>query len=63
MSPAAPALPRRKLPIGLQNLREIRPVRAHRHGGAGGRGEPIHLTGVEFGKTDRNIVGFEVETR
>ncbi|MEY8879239.1 MAG: ATP-binding protein [Leptothrix sp. (in: b-proteobacteria)] len=26
------------------------------------RGEPIHLIGVEFSKTDRNIVGFEVET-
>ncbi|WP_442777290.1 AAA family ATPase, partial [Sphaerotilus montanus] len=24
MSPAAPALPRKKLPIGIQNLREIR---------------------------------------
>ena len=26
------------------------------------RGEPIHLIGVEFSRTDRNIVGFEVET-
>jgi Predicted AAA-ATPase/PD-(D/E)XK nuclease superfamily len=26
------------------------------------RGEPIHLVGVEFSKSDRNIVGFEVET-
>ena len=26
------------------------------------RGEPIHLIGVEFSKTSRNIVGFEVET-
>ncbi len=25
------------------------------------RGEPIHLIGVAFGKTSRNIVGFEVE--
>lgn len=25
------------------------------------RGETIHLIGVEFSKTDRNIVGFEVE--
>jgi hypothetical protein len=25
------------------------------------RGEPIYLIGVEFSKTDRNIVGFEVE--
>jgi hypothetical protein len=25
------------------------------------RGEPIYLMGVEFSKTDRNIVGFEVE--
>jgi hypothetical protein len=25
------------------------------------RGEPIHLVGVEFSKTSRNIVGFEVE--
>ena len=27
-----------------------------------GRGEPIHLIGVEFSRVDRNIVGFEVET-
>jgi hypothetical protein len=26
------------------------------------RGEPVHLIGVEFSRTDRNIVGFEVET-
>ena len=26
------------------------------------RGEPIHLVGVEFSKTSRNVVGFEVET-
>mgnify|MGYP000193272926 CR=1 FL=1 len=26
------------------------------------RGEPIHLVGVEFGKVERNIAGFEVET-
>ncbi len=26
------------------------------------RGEPIHLIGVEFSKTSRNVVGFEVET-
>ncbi len=26
------------------------------------RGEPSRLIGVEFSKTDRNIVGFEVET-
>jgi hypothetical protein len=26
------------------------------------RGEPIHLIGVEFGKVERNIAGFEVET-
>ena len=26
------------------------------------RGEPIHLIGVEFSRTDRNIVGFEVES-
>ena len=25
-------------------------------------GQPIHLIGVEFSKTDRNIVGFEVES-
>ena len=25
------------------------------------RGEPLHLIGVAFGKTSRNIVGFEVE--
>ncbi|HQY10346.1 MAG TPA: ATP-binding protein [Burkholderiaceae bacterium] len=27
-----------------------------------GRGEPIHLIGVEFGRAQRNLVGFEVET-
>ncbi len=27
-----------------------------------GRGEPIHLIGVEFSRAERNIVGFEVET-
>jgi hypothetical protein len=27
-----------------------------------GRGEPIHLIGVEFSREDRNVVGFEVET-
>ncbi|MDZ7858443.1 ATP-binding protein [Sphaerotilus sp.] len=27
-----------------------------------GRGEPVHLIGVEFSRVDRNIVGFEVET-
>ena len=27
-----------------------------------GRAEPIHLIGVEFSKTTRNIVRFEVET-
>jgi len=26
------------------------------------RGEPMHLIGVEFSKSSRNIVGFEVET-
>ena len=26
------------------------------------RGEPIHLVGIEFGRTERNVVGFEVET-
>jgi len=26
------------------------------------RGEPIHLIGIEFSKTSRNVVGFEVET-
>ena len=26
------------------------------------RGEPIHLVGVEFGRAERNVVGFEVET-
>nr|CAA6828792.1 MAG: Unknown protein [uncultured Thiotrichaceae bacterium] len=25
-------------------------------------GQPIHLIGVEFNKTERNIIGFEVET-
>jgi hypothetical protein len=28
-----------------------------------GRGEPVHLIGVEFSRTARNLVGFEVETR
>ncbi len=27
-----------------------------------GRGEPVHLIGVEFSKDTRNVVGFEVET-
>lgn len=27
-----------------------------------GRGEPVHLIGVEFSRVDRNIVGFEIET-
>ncbi len=27
-----------------------------------GRGEPVHLIGVEFSKASRNVVGFEVET-
>jgi len=26
------------------------------------RGEPMHLIGVEFGRAERNIVGFEVES-
>ena len=26
------------------------------------RGEPIHLVGIEFGRVERNVVGFEVET-
>jgi hypothetical protein len=26
------------------------------------RGEPIHLIGVEFSKTSRNVVEFEVDT-
>ena len=26
------------------------------------RGEPIHLVGIEFGRAERNVVGFEVET-
>ena len=26
------------------------------------RSEPIHLVGIEFGKTERNVVGFQVET-
>ena len=26
------------------------------------RGEPIHLVAVEFSATERNVVGFEVET-
>jgi hypothetical protein len=25
-------------------------------------GHPIHLIGVEFSKTDRNLVAFDVET-
>ena len=27
-----------------------------------GRGEPVHLVGVEFSRDSRNIVGFETET-
>ena len=27
-----------------------------------GRGEPVHLVGIEFGRAERNLVGFEVET-
>ena len=41
----------------LQQLQDRRYADKYRD-----RGEPIHLTGVEFSKTDRNIVGFEVET-
>ncbi|SIS10100.1 PD-(D/E)XK nuclease superfamily protein, partial [Sphaerotilus natans] len=26
------------------------------------RDEPIHLVGIEFGRAERNVVGFEVET-
>ena len=26
------------------------------------RGEPIHLIGIEFSKTSRNVAGFEVKT-
>ena len=26
------------------------------------RGEPIHLVGIEFGRVERNVVDFEVET-
>jgi hypothetical protein len=26
------------------------------------RGDPVHLVGVEFGRGERNIVGFEVES-
>lgn len=28
-----------------------------------GRGEPVHLIGVEFSRAARNLVGFETETR
>ena len=41
----------------LQQLQDRRYADKYRD-----RGEPIHLIGVEFSKTDRNIVGFEVET-
>ena len=27
-----------------------------------GRGEPVHLVGIEFGRAERNLVGFEVKT-
>jgi hypothetical protein len=27
-----------------------------------GRGEPVHLIGVEFSRVERNLVAFEVET-
>ena len=26
------------------------------------RGDPIHLVGIEFGRVERNVIGFEVET-
>ena len=28
-----------------------------------GRGEPVHLIGITFGRAERNLIGFEVETR
>ena len=44
-------------PDALQQLQDRRYADKYRD-----RGEPIHLIGVEFSRTDRNIVGFEVET-
>ena len=41
----------------LQQLKDMAYADKYRR-----RGEPIHLIGVEFSKTSRNIVGFEVET-
>ncbi len=41
----------------LQQLQDRRYADKYRD-----RGEPIHLIGVEFSRTDRNIVGFEVQT-
>ena len=41
----------------LQQLQDKRYADKYR-----ARGEPIHLIGVEFSKTGRNIVGFEAET-
>jgi hypothetical protein len=41
----------------LQQIRDMRYADKYRAMGC-----PIHLVGVEFSKTDRNIVGFEVET-
>ena len=41
----------------LQQLQDRRYADKYRD-----RGEPIHLIGVEFSLTDRNIVGFEVQT-
>ncbi|TAN49785.1 MAG: hypothetical protein EPN21_10720 [Methylococcaceae bacterium] len=51
---------RRKLSIGIQNLREIR-TNNHYADKYRARGEPIYLIGVEFSRAERNIVGFDVE--
>lgn len=41
----------------LQQIKDMRYADKYQ-----GRGETIHLIGVEFSKASRNIVGFEVET-
>ena len=49
---------RRRLPIGIQIFRILRErdyAAKYR-----GRGEPIHLIGVEFSRETRNVTAFEV---
>ena len=60
MTSAASETPRRKLPIGLQTFGRVREegcyyVDKDRH-----LNQPIHLIGVEFSRSERNISAFEV---